>query len=86
MIWDADQFLDRAALTRPAGNRAHGVNATIEARFSAGVPWRVDVITDDRPAHAAAAGTTTSFAVPTRFLGDQLATVEADPRPASMYL
>ncbi|MFD7658214.1 cellulase family glycosylhydrolase [Actinosynnema sp. NPDC059797] len=69
--------LSAAALTRLAGNRDHGVNATVEARFSQGVPWPIDVITSDPPTHAAATGTTTSFAIPTRFNGDQLATMEA---------
>ncbi|ACU37240.1 cellulase family glycosylhydrolase [Actinosynnema mirum] len=66
-----------AALTRLAGNRAHGVNATVELRFSQGVPWPVDVISSDRPVQSAAEGTTAAFAIPTRFLGDQLATMEA---------
>ncbi|MDP9794096.1 endoglucanase [Catenuloplanes nepalensis] len=69
--------LTPAALTRLAGNRAYGVNASIEARFSAGVPWRVDIVTSDPPVHSAATGTTTSFAIPTLFRGDQLATMEA---------
>ncbi|MFY1594734.1 cellulase family glycosylhydrolase [Micromonospora sp. WMMD737] len=69
--------LTPAALTRLAGNRAYGVNASIEARFSAGAPWRIDVVTSDPPTQAAATGTTQSFAVPTQFRGDQLATMEA---------
>jgi endoglucanase len=70
--------LTSAALTRLAGNRAYGVNATIEARFSQGVPWRISVISSSTPTQAAASGTTTSFAVPTQFRGDQLATMEAE--------
>ncbi|MER7459951.1 cellulase family glycosylhydrolase [Micromonospora sp. NPDC126480] len=66
-----------AALTRLTGNRAYGVNATLHLRFSAGVPWRVNVITYDRPVLSNAAGTTGSFAIPTQFRGDQLATMEA---------
>ncbi|GGO27441.1 hypothetical protein GCM10010116_54980 [Microbispora rosea subsp. aerata] len=69
--------LTAAALTRLAGNRAYGVNATIEALFSQGVPWQISVISSDPPTHAAATGTTSSFAVPTQFRGDQLATMEA---------
>ncbi|MER5268709.1 hypothetical protein ABTZ99_42130 [Actinosynnema sp. NPDC002837] len=38
---------------RLAGNRAHGVNATIEARFSAGVPWPIGIISHDLPIQAA---------------------------------
>ncbi|MET8761923.1 cellulase family glycosylhydrolase [Lentzea sp. NPDC004782] len=77
--------LTAAALTRLAGNRAYGVNATIEARFSQGVPWQIGIISYDPPTQAAATGTTTSFTIPTQFHGDQLATMEAkyaDGRPA----
>ncbi|MDG4798799.1 cellulase family glycosylhydrolase [Micromonospora sp. WMMD1082] len=66
-----------SALTRLVGNRAYGVNATLHARFSAGVPWRIDVITYDTPVLSNATGSTDSFAVPTQFRGDQLATMEA---------
>ncbi|MFI5837415.1 cellulase family glycosylhydrolase [Micromonospora sp. NPDC051300] len=69
--------LTAAAVTRLAGNRAYGVNSTVEARFSQGVPWRIDVISSDPPTQSAATGTTSSFAVPTQFRGDQLATMEA---------
>ncbi|GAA1692095.1 hypothetical protein GCM10009830_44790 [Glycomyces endophyticus] len=66
-----------AALTRLAGNRAYGVNATVEARFSAGVPWRVKVVTADAPVLSSATGPSASFAIPTQFKGDTLATMEA---------
>ncbi|MFI7624288.1 cellulase family glycosylhydrolase [Micromonospora echinofusca] len=69
--------LTASALTRLVGNRAYGVNATLQARFSAGVPWRIDVVTYDPPVLSNATGNTTSFAVPTQFRGDQLATMEA---------
>ncbi|WP_232377001.1 cellulase family glycosylhydrolase [Micromonospora humida] len=69
--------LTASALTRLAGNRAAGVNATIEARFSQGVPWQISIISYDPPSQSAASGTTASFAVPTQFRGDQLATMEA---------
>ncbi|GLI01022.1 cellulase family glycosylhydrolase [Phytohabitans aurantiacus] len=69
--------LTAAALTRLAGNRAYGVNATIEARFSTGVPWQISVISNDPPTQAGASGTTSSFTIPTQFRGDQLATMEA---------
>ncbi|MBF9128807.1 cellulase family glycosylhydrolase [Plantactinospora sp. S1510] len=69
--------LTSAALTRLVGNRAYGVNATIEARFSQGVPWQVSIVTFDPPTQAGATGTTSSFAIPTQFRGDQLATMEA---------
>ncbi|WFE44043.1 cellulase family glycosylhydrolase [Verrucosispora sp. WMMD1129] len=66
-----------SALTRLVGNRAYGVNASLQARFSAGVPWRIDVITYDTPVLSSATGTTAAFAIPTQFRGDQLATMEA---------
>jgi endoglucanase len=69
--------LTAAALTRLAGNRAYGVNNTIEARFSAGIPWRIQIISSDPPTQAAANGSTSSLVIPTQFRGDQLATMEA---------
>ncbi|MFC8847975.1 MULTISPECIES: cellulase family glycosylhydrolase [unclassified Micromonospora] len=69
--------LTASALTRLVGNRAYGVNATIEAYFSQGVPWQISIITFDPPTQAAATGTTSSFTIPTQFRGDQLATMEA---------
>lgn len=69
--------LTATALTRLAGDRAYGVNATLQARFSQGVPWQIDVITYDPAVLSDATGTTGSFAVPTRFRGDRLATMEA---------
>ncbi|WP_435820210.1 cellulase family glycosylhydrolase [Micromonospora echinofusca] len=69
--------LTASALTRLVGNRAYGVNATLQARFSAGVPWRIDVVTYDPPVLSNATGNTTLFVVPTQFRGDQLATMEA---------
>ncbi|MFD6771265.1 cellulase family glycosylhydrolase, partial [Micromonospora chalcea] len=69
--------LTAAAMARLAGNRAPGVNATVEARFSAGVPWQISVVSYDPPTQSAATGTTGAFAVPTRFNGDELATMEA---------
>ncbi|WP_374199711.1 cellulase family glycosylhydrolase [Micromonospora sp. NBRC 110038] len=69
--------LTAAALTRLTGSRAYGVNATLHARFSAGVPWRINIITYDRPVLGNATGTTSAFTIPTQFRGDQLATMEA---------
>ncbi|AXE90433.1 cellulase family glycosylhydrolase [Streptomyces sp. Go-475] len=78
--------LTAQALTRLAGDRAHGVRATVEARFSKGRPWRIDIISSEVPVFSAATGTTTgSLTVPTRFRGDQLATMSsqyADGTPA----
>jgi len=69
--------LTSTALTRLAGNRAYGTNSTIEARFSAGVPWQISVITSSTPVLSNATGPSASFAVPTQFNGNQLATMEA---------
>lgn len=69
--------LTASAVTRLVGNRAYGVNATLHAHFSAGVPWRINLISHDRPVLQNATGTTSSFNIPTAFNGDQLATMEA---------
>jgi endoglucanase len=69
--------LTAAALTRLTGDRAYGVNAALQARFLRGIPWRVNVITYDMAVLSNVTGTTSSFAVPTQFRGDVLATMEA---------
>ncbi|GAA2141366.1 cellulase family glycosylhydrolase [Glycomyces algeriensis] len=69
--------LTAAALTRLAGDRAYGTNATIEARFSDGLPWQIHIISYDTPELSDASGTTSSFAIPTEFNGDRIATMEA---------
>lgn len=69
--------LTAAALTELAGDRRYGVNATLEARFSRGVPWRIDVITYDAPVLSNASGSTSGLTIPTEFRGDMLATMEA---------
>ncbi|MCA2218127.1 cellulase family glycosylhydrolase [Jidongwangia harbinensis] len=69
--------LTAAALTRLTGSRPYGVNATLTAHFSAGVPWRIDIVTYDTPILSNATGTTGGFAVPAQFRGDRLATMEA---------
>jgi endoglucanase len=69
--------LTASALTRLVGARAYGVNADLQARFSAGVPWRISVITYDTPVLMNATGSTTAFTIGTQFRGDQLATMEA---------
>ncbi|MFD8304569.1 cellulase family glycosylhydrolase [Streptomyces sp. NPDC059690] len=69
--------LTASALTRLAGNRAYGTNATVEARFSAGLPWKIYVTTYDRPVLSNANGTTGGLTLPTRFRGDLLATMES---------
>ncbi|MGO1056284.1 cellulase family glycosylhydrolase [Crossiella sp. CA198] len=69
--------LTAPALTRLSGARQYGTNAVLHARFSQGVPWRINLITHDQPVLASANGTTSSFAIPTTFRGDLLATMEA---------
>jgi endoglucanase len=69
--------LTAATLTALAGDRDFGTDATLQARFSRGVPWQLNVITYDPAVQSNATGTTSSFAIPTQFQGDQLATMEA---------
>ncbi|GAB2961596.1 cellulase family glycosylhydrolase [Saccharothrix stipae] len=69
--------LTATALTKLVGDRAYGVNSTIEARFTRGIPWRINVITNDTPTLSDATGTANSLTVPTRFQGDLLATMES---------
>ncbi|MFJ9722001.1 cellulase family glycosylhydrolase [Streptomyces sp. NPDC101209] len=69
--------LTASALTRLAGDRAYGTDATVEARFSAGLPWKIHVTTYDTPVLSDANGTTGGLTVPARFNGDLLATMES---------
>ncbi|MCG8925812.1 cellulase family glycosylhydrolase [Lentzea sp. CC55] len=69
--------LTAAAMTRLSGSRSYGTNAVLTAHFSAGVPWRINLITHDTPVLSAATGTTSAFSIPTNFRGDVLATMEA---------
>lgn len=69
--------LTATALTRLAGNRAYGLNSTIQVGFSSGLAWPVHIRTYDVPLLSGASGTSTGLVVPTDFRGDQLATMEA---------
>ncbi|WP_430791495.1 cellulase family glycosylhydrolase [Actinoplanes sp. G11-F43] len=69
--------LTATALTRLLGDRSYGVRSTVEARFSAGVPWRIHLVSYDTPTQSTATGTTSALTIPTQFRGDQLATMEA---------
>jgi endoglucanase len=73
----AQLTLTASALTRLAGARAYGVDATVQARFSAGVPWSINVITSDPPLLSNATGTLSGVTIATQFRGDVLATMEA---------
>ncbi|MFC9243879.1 hypothetical protein ACFT7S_07460 [Streptomyces sp. NPDC057136] len=65
------------ALTRLTGDHDDGVNATLQARFSSGLPWKIHVTTYDTPQQANATGTSNSLPIPTQFRDHQLATMEA---------
>ncbi|MFD4669141.1 cellulase family glycosylhydrolase [Lentzea sp. NPDC058450] len=69
--------LTTSAMTRLSGARNYGTNAVLSAHFSAGVPWRINLVTYDTPILANATGTTAAFSIPTTFRGDLLATMEA---------
>ncbi|HZU55183.1 MAG TPA: cellulase family glycosylhydrolase [Actinocrinis sp.] len=69
--------LTAATLSSLVGDRAYGVDATLDVRFSKGVAWQIHVISNDTPVLAAATGTTSAFEIPTQFNGDVLATMEA---------
>jgi endoglucanase len=69
--------LTPALLTRLAGSRAYGVDATLQARFSQGAAWPVDIRTYDPPVLSNATGTTSAFSIPAQFRGDLPATMEA---------
>ncbi|MFI6123744.1 cellulase family glycosylhydrolase [Streptomyces sp. NPDC051064] len=69
--------LTAAALTRLTGSHDYGVNATLQARFSRGLPWNIDIVTYDTPVLSKSTGTTGSFTIPTQYRGDVLATMEA---------
>ncbi|WP_156926017.1 cellulase family glycosylhydrolase [Glycomyces arizonensis] len=69
--------IEAATLERIVAAGGYGEQTDLYADFSQGVPWRISVIAYDEPSAADAAGTTDSFAIPTRFNGDQLATMES---------
>ncbi|WP_331730594.1 cellulase family glycosylhydrolase [Streptomyces sp. NBC_01174] len=66
-----------SALTRLVGDRAYGTDATVQARFSTGVPWNIDIVTNDNPTVAAATGTTDGLTIPTQYQGNNLATMHS---------
>ena len=85
--------LTAGALTRLSGDRDYGVNATLQARFSRGLPWQIEVVTYDEPALSDATGNTDALTIPTQYKGDVLATMEArypdgsyaGPKPWTVY-
>ncbi|MCL6605415.1 MAG: cellulase family glycosylhydrolase [Paenibacillus sp.] len=64
-------------LTELTASGKLGVNAILTAKFNKGTDWNFKVIVSDTPKLSNTSGTTDSFAVPTAFNGDQLATMEA---------
>ncbi|MFD1991878.1 cellulase family glycosylhydrolase [Paenibacillus nicotianae] len=64
-------------LTKLLSSGKLGVNATLTAKFSKGANWNFNVISYSTPTLSAVTGTTSSFAIPTTFNGNQLATMEA---------
>jgi endoglucanase len=66
-----------AALSRLVGDRAYGVDSTLQADFTTGVPWQITVRTSDTPVQSNASSTTGSLTIPTQFRGDLLATMES---------
>ncbi|MFE9428721.1 cellulase family glycosylhydrolase [Kitasatospora sp. NPDC006697] len=74
---NGDQLtLTAQALARLSGNQAYGIDSTIKAEFSTGVPWQIHIRSSDKPVVSDATGTTT-LAIPTQFNGDLLATMES---------
>ncbi|AUG81801.1 cellulase [Kitasatospora sp. MMS16-BH015] len=69
--------LTASALTRLAGDRATGVKATLEVRYSDGVPWKLFVRSYAQAALSDATGTTDGLTLPTRFNGDLVANVQS---------
>ncbi|MER7581170.1 cellulase family glycosylhydrolase [Kitasatospora sp. NPDC097691] len=75
---DGDRLtLTADALTRLAGDRARGVNANIQVRYSNGVPWQLNIRSYDKPAMSDATGTADTLVIPTRFNGDLMANLQS---------
>jgi endoglucanase len=72
-----DLTIKASLLTELLGDREYGKRADLHADFSAGVPWRISLISYDTPAVANATGAADTFAIPTQFKGDQMQTMEA---------
>ncbi|MGI5187773.1 cellulase family glycosylhydrolase [Promicromonospora sp. CA-289599] len=69
--------LSAALLEQLAGDRTPGPADELVVRYSSGVPWTVRILNQETPVLQGTSGTTESFAIPTSFTGDQLATMEA---------
>lgn len=69
--------LKASLLARLTAQGQLGLNATLSAGFSYGPNWQFKVNVYETPVLSDAVGTTETFAVPVRFNGNQLATMEA---------
>lgn len=69
--------LKAAKLAELTSSGKLGVNAVLTATFNKGVDWNFKVVVYSTPKLQNASGTASSFAIPTAFNGDQLATMEA---------
>lgn len=69
--------LKAALLTKLVGARAYGVNATLSAHFSRGLPWQINIVTNAQPNLSAATGTTSAFTIPAQFDGDTLSMMQS---------
>ncbi len=74
---DGEQLTLKASFLRKVLTGELGVNAVLTAHFSSGADWKFHLIGYETPTLGAAEGTTSAFAVPTQFNGDNLATIEA---------
>ncbi|CAM3174469.1 cellulase family glycosylhydrolase [Paenibacillus taichungensis] len=69
--------LKSSLLTRLTTSGNLGVNAKLTVKFNKGANWNLNIIKYDTPKLSNVTGTTSSFAIPTIFNGNQLATMEA---------
>ncbi|MFX3635619.1 MAG: cellulase family glycosylhydrolase [Candidatus Pristimantibacillus sp.] len=69
--------LKASLLTRLTASKAYGENAVLTIKFNKGVEWKLKVVVFDTAKLSSIEGTTESFAIPTSFNGNQLATMEA---------
>jgi endoglucanase len=77
-LWDKTRLVITAGmLTRLSSDREYGVNATLEARFSRGLPWQIEVVTYDEAVLSDATGKADGFTIPVRYKGDVLSAMEA---------
>ena len=64
-------------LSKLTASGQFGENAVLTAKFNNGADWNFHVLYYDTPKLQNVEGTTSAFAIPTAFNGDQLATMEA---------